>query len=163
VKAVVERLPQETAMTSQIRTFALAALVAIASASTMLHAQNTIRAQVDVPFSFDYGTNHFGRGTYLISMNGDNSLMVYNRDTRQTAMVVAKLQWRPATSKSSQVTFRKYGDRWFMEEVAIAGNETTVSVYPSKAERQAARELASRGGEATQVALALLPEGAFGK
>ncbi len=78
-------------------------------------------------------------------------------------MVVAKLQWRPAAAKSSQVTFRKYGDRWFLEGVAIAGNETTLSVYPSKAERQAARELASRGGEATQVALALLPEGAIGK
>jgi hypothetical protein len=150
-------------MTSNLRTLALAALVAVASLAPAMHAQNTIRAQVDVPFSFDYGTSHFGHGTYIISMDEDNILVLRNRMTSQSAMVLARLELSPAAAKTSQVTFRKYGDRWFLEEVSIAGSENTVSVYESKAERQAARELASRGAEATQVALALLPEAAFGK
>jgi hypothetical protein len=66
-------------------------------------------------------------------------------------------------ARNSQVTFRKYGDRWFLEQVEIAGSETSVSVYESKPERQAARELASRGGDGTQIALALVPEQDFGK
>lgn len=149
-------------MTSQIRNIALAALVAIASLAPALHAQNTIHAQVSVPFSFDYGTTHFGRGTYVISMNGE-ALVVRNRITSQSAMVMARLNESPISANASLVTFKKYGDRWFLEQVQIAGNSTSVSVYESKQERQASQELASRGGEATQVALALLPEGAFGK
>ena len=150
-------------MTSQIRNIALAALVAIASLAPALHAQNsTIHARVDVPFSFDYGTTHFGRGTYIITMN-DQALVVRNRMTSQSAMVMARLDESPIPANSSLVTFKKYGDRWFLEQVQIAGDSTSVSVYESKQERQASQELASRGGEATQIALALLPEGAFGK
>jgi hypothetical protein len=150
-------------MTTNLRTFALAALVAVASLTPAVYAQNTIHARVDVPFSFDYGTTHFGRGTYSISMTGQTALLVRNRTTGEAAMVLAQLDFSPVAATSSAVTFRKYGDRWFLEKVSIAGNGTSVSVYESKAERQAARELASRGGEATQLALALLPERAFGK
>jgi hypothetical protein len=149
-------------MTSNLRTFALAALVAIASLTPALHAQSAIRAQLNVPFSFDYGTTHFGRGNYIISMDGENILVVRNHMTSQTAMVMAQLDCNPSGAKDSVVTFKKYGDRWFLQEVSIAGGGSA-SVYESKAERQAARELASRGGEATQVALALLPKHAFGK
>ncbi len=149
-------------MTSNLRTFALAALVAIASLAPALHAQSAIRAQVNVPFAFDYGTTHFGRGTYAIAMDGENILVVRNHMTSQTAMVMAQLDRSPIAPKTSVVTFRKYGDRWFLQAVSIA-NVGSASVYESKAERQAARELASRGGDATQVALAVLPEHAFGK
>lgn len=151
-------------MTSQIRTIALAALVAIASLTPALHAQNTIRAQVTVPFSFDYGTTHFGRGTYIISMNGENAMVVRNRETSQTAMILAQLNESPVLASNSQVTFKRYGDRWFLEQVSIAGSGTSASAYESKAEQHAARELASRGGEGpVQVALALLPVTDFGR
>lgn len=143
-------------MTSQIRTFALAALAVLASMTT-LHAQNTIRAQVNVPFSFDYGTTHFGHGTYVLSMNGPNSLVVRNQATGQQAMILAQMAFDPAPSSNSLVTFKKYGDRYFLEEVSIANSETRVTVYEGKAERHAARELAQRGVGATEVALALAP------
>ncbi|MGA7522671.1 MAG: hypothetical protein WBW84_09315 [Acidobacteriaceae bacterium] len=151
-------------MTSIIRTFALAALVALASMTPALYAQQSaIRAQVNVPFSFDYGTTHFGRGTYTITMAGPNAMVVRNHMTSQAAIVMAQLDESLFAAKSSQVTFKKYGDRWFLENVSIAGSSTSASVYESKAERHAASELASRGAEATQVALALVPETAFGK
>lgn len=150
-------------MTSQIRNIALAALVAVASLAPALHAQHSsIHARVDVPFSFDYGTTHFGRGTYVISMN-DGALVVRNSITSQSAMVIARFDESSMPANASLVTFKKYGDRWFLENVQIAGNTTSVSAYQSKAERQAEQLLASRGQEATQVALALLPEGGFGK
>jgi hypothetical protein len=150
-------------MTSHLRTFALAALAAIASLTPAVHAQNLIHAQANVPFSFDYGTTHFGRGTYIITMNNENSMVVRNRETNQSAIVLAQLDESPIVSGNSLVTFRKYGDRWFLANVEIGASGTTVSVYESKAERQAGRDLASRGREATQVALALLPEQTFGK
>jgi hypothetical protein len=89
--------------------------------------------------------------------------VVRNRATSQSAMVIARLNTSPVLAHSSQVVFKKYGDRWFLEQVEIANSEQSVSVYESKAERKAALELASRGEDATQIALALLPAQDFGK
>lgn len=150
-------------MKSNLRSFALAAAAALASLTPALHAQNPIQARVNVPFAFDYGTTHFGQGTYIITMNGDSVLLVRNRDTNQAAMVLARLETSPVAARNSLATFKKYGDRWFLEHIETAGSGTSVSVCESKAERQAAHELALRGEEATQVALALLPETGFGK
>ena len=150
-------------MKSILRTLALATLAATASLSLTLHAQTSlIHAQVTVPFSFDYGTTHFGQGTYIIAMIGDNTLLLRNRASTQSGMAVIQTSFDPTPAKKGVVTFRKYGDRYFLEEVSIAGSETHVSVYQPKAERNAVRELASRGEEGTQVALALLPERILG-
>jgi hypothetical protein len=149
-------------MTSNLRTIALAALVAVASLSQALHAQSDpIHSQVTVPFSFDYGKAHFGQGTYIISMDNQSVLSIRTVEGR-TTMAMAQLSFDPRPAKSGVVTFRKYGDRYFLEEVSVAGSEAHVSVYESQAEKHAARELAMRGQEATQVALALLPEHPFG-
>jgi hypothetical protein len=144
-------------MKSNLRTIALAALVAVASSAPALHAQDSlIYARVNVPFSFDYGTTHFAHGTYILSMNRDNTVLTV-RNNASSARVIAQLGFDPTPVKTSHVTFRKYGDRYFLEEIAIAGSDSRVSVRESKAEKNAARELASRGADATQVALALLP------
>ena len=145
-------------MTFNLRTFALAALVAIASLSQTMHAQTSpVDARVNVPFSFDYGTAHFGSGTYIISMNGPDTLVVRNRVSSQSAMALAQLSSEPNLTQSGVVTFRKYGDRYFLVEVSIAGSGDHISVWESKAEKRAARELASRGAEPTQLAVAILP------
>ncbi|MFZ0274943.1 MAG: hypothetical protein WB524_05960 [Acidobacteriaceae bacterium] len=149
-------------MTSNLRSIALAALVAVASLSQTLHAQSDlIHSQVTVPFSFDYGKAHFGQGTYVINMIDQNVLSIRTVEGK-TTMVMAQLSFEPSAAKSSVVTFKKYGDRYFLEEVSIAGSDAHVSVYESQAEKHAARELAMRGQEATQVALALLPQHPFG-
>jgi hypothetical protein len=150
-------------MKTNIRSFALAVVLAAASLTPALHAQNELRAQVDVPFSFDYGTTHFGRGTYILSMDGGTAMIIRNRATSQSAMAIAKVNYSPIMATASQVVFRKYGDRWFLETLTRAGSENSVTVQETKAERKAVLELASRGEEGTQVALALLPVTGFGK
>jgi hypothetical protein len=142
-------------MTYKIRTIALAALVAIASLSQTLHAQTTIAARVDVPFSFDYGTKHFAHGVYNLSMDGQHFLVI--RNNASAASVMTQISYDPTPMKTSVVVFKKYGDRYFLQEVQIAGAATHIDVLESQAEKRAARELASRGENVTQVALALLP------
>jgi hypothetical protein len=149
-------------MKSMLRTFALATLAITACLSQTMHAQTQIRAQVTVPFSFDYGTTHFGQGTYIITTVDQNVLLVRNSASNQSGMALTQTQWDPIAAKASLVTFRKYGDRYFLDEVSIAGRGSHVTVYERKAEKQAARELAMRGEEGTQVALALLPEHPLG-
>ncbi|HEX4309041.1 MAG TPA: hypothetical protein VHZ25_03380 [Acidobacteriaceae bacterium] len=144
-------------MTSRIRTIALAALVVVASLSQTLHAQTgAVRARVNVPFSFDCGKAHFAGGIYTLIQLSPNVLSIRANGTAAMAMI--QINFDPRITKTSQVTFRQYGDRYFLEEISMAGSEAHVSVYESQSEKQAARELASRGGEATQVALVPLPE-----
>jgi hypothetical protein len=147
-------------MKLNIRTIALATLVPIASLSQTLHAQTAIAARVDVPFSFDYGTKHFGHGVYTLSMDGQHFVTIRNNASFATAM--AQTSYDPTPAKTSVVVFRKYGDRYFLEGVSIAGAATHIDVLQSREEKRAARELASRGENATQVALALLPARALG-
>jgi hypothetical protein len=147
--------------TSNIRTIALAALVTIASLSQTLHAQTLQQGvRVNVPFSFDYGTKHFAHGVYVLGMNSQSVLIIRNNATVATAM--AQTSFDPTPTRTSVVVFRKYGDRYFLDEVRMAGTATNISVLQSREEKHAARELAMRGENATQVALALLPLRPFG-
>jgi hypothetical protein len=144
-------------MKSNFRTIALATLVAIASLSSTLHAQAlTMGVRVNVPFSFDYGSEHFGRGVYNLTMEGQHFLIVRSSTSAAAAMVQSS--WDRTPAKNSVVVFKKYGDRYFLDEVSIAGADTHINVLQSRDEKRATRELASRGESATQVALAFLPE-----
>ncbi|MGC2297158.1 MAG: hypothetical protein WA476_00040 [Acidobacteriaceae bacterium] len=148
-------------MTSNIRTIALATLVAIASLSQTLHAQNAPpSARVNVPFSFDYGTKHFAHGVYTLTMDGTDVLRISSGT--ENAMAVIQTAWVPTRLKSSAVVFTKYGDRYFLDEVLIADLGADITVNESKAEKSAARELAQRGSQPTTLALAFLPEHTLG-
>jgi hypothetical protein len=148
-------------MKSNIRTIALATLVAIASLSQTLHAQTlAVPVRVDVPFSFDYGSQHFGHGVYVLRTNTEHVLIV--RSNRNSGMAMVQNSYDPTPAKTSVVVFKKYGDRYFLQEVRMAGAANHIDVIQSQAERRATRELASRGTEATQVALALLPARTIG-
>jgi hypothetical protein len=148
-------------MTSNIRTIALATLVAIASLSQTLHAQTAPNsARVNVPFSFDYGTKHFAHGVYTLTREGMNVLRISSGT--ENAMAVIQTGWMPTRIKSSEVVFRKYGDRYFLDEVLIADLGADITVNESKAEKSAARELAQRGSQPATLALAFLPEHTLG-
>jgi hypothetical protein len=142
-------------MKSNLRTIVLASLVAIASLSQTLHAQTSFAARVDVPFSFDYGTKHFAHGVYTLSMDGQHTLTLRSNASVATAMV--QMSYDPTPTKNSVVVFKKYGDRYFPDEVSIAGVETEIDVFQTREERRAARQLRASGEKPVQVALALLP------
>ncbi len=143
-------------MKSSIRNFAVATFVALASLAPAMHAQlATDSARVNVPFSFDYGKTHFAHGVYTITMTGMNVLTVRSRT--ESAMAVVRTAFDPGRRVTSQAIFKKYGDRWFLEEVRIAGGPD-ITVNESAAEKSAASELAQRGSQPATLALAFLPE-----
>jgi hypothetical protein len=139
------------------RTIALAAVVCIASVSPALHAQTAqalLQARVNVPFSFDCGRSHLAAGNYNITLRESGVLVL--RQGAQAVMVLTQAGYVPAVAASSRATFRKYGDRYFLTEIATI-DRLHIYVAESGAEKRAARELATRGEAGTQVALALLP------
>lgn len=146
-------------MKLSFRITALATMVAgLALLTPAMHAQ--INAHVSVPFAFDYGSKHFGPGAYTLTMDGPDTLIIHSGTNGATAIVQLAIErTRPATS---EVIFKRYGNRYFLQEVVIAGGGQHVTVNESDAERRVDREFAMRGSGPTPVALALLPEGSRG-
>jgi hypothetical protein len=148
-------------MKSQVRTICVAVLSAVAFLPTV-HAQTSlVYSRIEVPFSFNCGKTHLGAGTYTIVMNEQQNILTI-RNATESAVVLAQVSYDPGRVSSSQALFKKCGNRYFLEEVKLAGSATDVSVLSSGPERRAARELARQGQQPTELALALLPERTLG-
>jgi hypothetical protein len=149
-------------MKTSIRTIAIAAIASIASLCPALHAQTSWpSARINVPFSFDYGTQHFAHGAYTLTVPTSNVLRIRGAGGTGSAMMQSSYSPRTVDPAVVKVVFRKYGDRYFLEQVLSAGNQ--IDVYESKAERQAARQLAMHGEQGETVALALVPLPSFSR
>lgn len=142
-------------MKTTIRTIALASLVAIASLSQTVIAQTgQPSTRVDVPFAFDYGTQHFAPGVYTVSMRDKNILTLSSGNRSARTMIQAG--YDPTQHKAGYVVFRKYGDRYFLTEYAPSRGSIHASVFESAAERRAARDFAANHGTPSRVQLAAL-------
>jgi len=142
-------------MTTTIRTSALASLVAFASLSQTAIAQGgQPSTKVNVPFAFDYGTQHFAAGVYTVSMRDKNILTLSSGNRSAWAMIQAG--YDPTQNKAGYVVFRKYGDRNFLTEYAPASGSLHASVSESAAERRAARDFAANRLTPGSVQLALM-------
>jgi hypothetical protein len=142
-------------MKTTIRTIALASLVAIASLSQTVIAQTgQYSTKVDIPFAFDYGTQHFAPGVYTVSMRDKNILTLTSGNRSAWALVQAG--YDPTQNKAGYVVFRKYGDRYFLTEYSPATGSLHASVSESNAERRAARDFDASHLTPSRVQLALM-------
>ena len=121
-----------------------AAVLAVASLSTASYAQaQTMKAQVTVPFAFEYGSRHHAAGVYSIDKESGPAMLVRNGSDAGFALTLPDIDAHPA--KTSKVVFRRYGDRYFLQEIWTAGSLTHLHCVQSSAEKQAeSLELASK-------------------
>jgi hypothetical protein len=133
-----------------------AAVLAVASLAPACHAQTRwTSTQVNVPFAFEYGSQHFDAGLYTISMPVEHLISIQGKAGHGLAYMVPDIDSQPA--KTGKVVFRKYGNRYFLREMWTVGATNHLHCVQSKAERQAERlELASNQTTPTGVELALL-------
>lgn len=150
-------------MKSSIRTFALATLVAIACLS-QVHAQSQA-SQVNVPFAFSCGSEHFPAGTYIISTLDKFPFIASlssgaKLPARRT--MIESMSASASTDRPGYVVFRKYGDNYFLaEDHTIDG--ITIRFGKSEKERSLAREYAQSQMNPGRVQLALLNDAAPGR
>jgi hypothetical protein len=148
-------------MQSTLRTIALATLVAIASLAQTLHAQSMEASRIDVPFAFDYGTQHFPAGVYTVKMLSPSQLALVSGTGTTFAMIQADCAL--SVAPAGYVMFRKYGDRYFLDEYRPANSGVTATVYESKTERIVARHYEASKADSGLVRLALLDHAPAGK
>ena len=107
------------------RTFAATlGLFLLLAAFTAAHAQSVRRAVVHVPFDFYAGQQLMPAGRYSvrpISQDGAKMLLIQSEDGRTSAAVLTDAAGGPAPARGSSLTFRQYGDRYFLAQVFLTG------------------------------------------
>ncbi len=141
-------------MKTNMRTIVLAATVVFASLSQTLHAQSTTpAARGNVPFAFEFGSQHLSPGVYTVDMS--NSIILSLRDSHGATMAMTRKDGDRRPAEKSHLVFVKYRDQFYLDQVWIKGNAGYIAVYHTKAEKRAARELSLNGAAPTQIELAL--------
>jgi hypothetical protein len=144
-------------MKSNIRHLAFILLFAATSIPVTSHAQTRLtQARIDVPFAFDYGSAHFSPGAYILDMQNPNIMQLHGRSHSALAMTATESNHHAKMLKTGQVVFEKYGDRYFLQEVEVANSTTHLSVYQTKWQKRAARELAAQATVPSRVELAMV-------
>lgn len=108
--------------------------------------------EVNVPFAFDNGTQHFAAGPYTIRMEEPHVLLI--QGSSQSGLTMTWFDQDLTPSKTTKVVFQRYGDRYFLSEIWVTGDATHTYVPPSKREKQL-EEAANRTAD-TGVQVALL-------
>jgi hypothetical protein len=126
--------------------FAVAALVFASQA----FAQGT-DVKVNVPFAFETGSQHFPAGTYMIRFESNHVMLLQGPSTSGLLMTISAETLNPA--KTGKVVFQRYGDRYFLRQVWVAGSTIGSECVKSREEKQV--QIALQKANATNVQLTL--------
>jgi hypothetical protein len=143
VKAVDKTPSQgEIAMSTlsmlKFRASIFTAVLALAPLSPALHAQTF--AQVNVPFAFETGSGHYPAGVYILSMDSPSVLMIKGASGSGLAMMKF-VEDRGYRTKNGVAAFHRYGNRYFLNEISATGQSRHIHLQPSKAEKQAQKQM----------------------
>jgi hypothetical protein len=120
---------------SKFRASLFAGVLAVVASSPMTQAQDVgMLGQVNVPFAFEIASQHFTSGVYKIRMENEHVLLVQGKSASEQVMTTTDNDREPAAA--SKATFRKYGDRYFLGDISIAGRSRHLHFAASKTEGQ---------------------------
>ena len=104
-------------MKDRIRNFAIGAGLAAVMCAPLLPAQDAVEV-ANVPFDFHVNQATLPAGTYTL-LNFGGTLQLRNEDTRKSILILPPGRdtgkWEP------QLTFNRYGNHYFLEEIWAPG------------------------------------------
>ena len=128
------------AVTMLVSIIALAFMTAVAA-----NAQSgSLKLRANVPFDFVVGDKTLPAGDYAIrqmTQGSDVGLLISSRDSRHKAIRLSNAV-QASQMKGARITFRRYGNTYFLAQVWTSGSLDGREMIKSKAERGAERELA---------------------
>ena len=126
-------------------------MLAVASA----HAQSGSRVEAHIPFDFAAGETKFKAGEYSVKRISKDALLLKSADQKTSAIVQAPESVSQTRNDSPErLVFHRYGNEYFLAQVWLSKGADGRAIYPSKTERQRARELARNNAKPTNVEVA---------
>jgi hypothetical protein len=119
----------------KFRVGVIAAALAITPFSPVCRAQDAgLLIQVNVPFAFDTDSQHFDAGVYTIRTENEHILRFQGES--QSELVMTWVEDNAQQALKGKAMFQKYGDRYFLSEISIAGKSRHLYFWPSRAEQE---------------------------
>ncbi|HEU4597959.1 MAG TPA: hypothetical protein VFS10_22715 [Pyrinomonadaceae bacterium] len=148
-----------------MRAFAICGLLlTLAATAQTASAQGTRRLVVNIPFDFTAGRELLPAGRYTIKRVAKDSaraLLIRSEDGRASVTVLTNTAERGG--ELPQVSFKRYGDRYFLASVSEPGVEAARALPASSLEKQLRRELAkgskTKGDESNVAATVTIKAG----
>ena len=135
-------------------TSALLGIVAVLLLAGPTHAQSARGVTVEVPFDFAAGGRQLPAGRYTVrrvQVDSESALLI--KGERGGAAAVVLTNKGRGDARRASLTFRQYGDRYFLARVSMPGAASVRELPRSGGERKAERELieeADAGGRDSQ-------------
>ncbi|HEX8922245.1 MAG TPA: hypothetical protein VF766_12270 [Pyrinomonadaceae bacterium] len=129
------------AITMLFSIIVLAFVTAIASNAQSLGLQ----LKANIPFDFVVGNKTLAAGQYTIvqlTTTSDAGLSIRSRDGNHKAIRLTKAVQASDKRRKTTLTFRRYGETYYLAQVWMAGSSEGREIIKSTAERSADRELA---------------------
>jgi hypothetical protein len=137
---------------SIIRTKLFVCVLAIAAlaSTSQAFAQGT-DVKVKVPFAFESGSQHFPADTYIIRFESTHIMLIQGKSTSGFVMTLPTESVKAADT--GKVVFQRYGDRYFLRQVWVAGATTGDECVKSREEARV--EIAQEKARVPNVQLTL--------
>lgn len=110
------------------------------------------RVEANVPFDFVAGESKFRAGEYSVKRIGKNALLLSSAD-QQTRVIVQAPETvsQPRRDTPPRLVFHRYGHEYFLAQVWLNQGADGQGLYPSKAERRRAEQLAKNNAKPRDV------------
>jgi hypothetical protein len=119
---------------------------AFALAVTTVASAQTIKVKVKVPFSFIVNRATLPAGEYLVQSVDDEGrvLAIRDLDTNTTNLVVFNSCTSLASASQTKLIFHRYGERYFLNQIWIEGNNSGHELSPGPREKEVAKDFSVR-------------------
>jgi len=113
--------------------------------TTVASAQST-KVKVTVPFSFIVNRANLPAGEYLVqSVDVEGKVLaIRNVVTNTTNLVMFNSCTSLASPTQTKLIFHRYGERYFLSRIWVAGNTSGHELSPSPREKEVARDFSMR-------------------
>jgi hypothetical protein len=113
-------------------------LVVLSGLAAAQRMGSTTRIVTEVPFEFMVSNKIAPAGEYVVqemTMDG-KTLAIRNADARVNLLSTASLGEAKESAANYTLIFNRYGDRYFLSGIKLAGSKTTYHLAPSKVEAE---------------------------
>jgi hypothetical protein len=141
-------------MTNLTKLVAQAAIAALISAIPV-YAQVSNGVKFTTPFAFYAGKVLMPAGTYTVKQAQDESfgnVLIRSIDSAHSAVIMVNQTLSVEPPKSTAVSFERYGDRLFFDQLHVAGESYGAAAVRSKYEKRAEQVASSGAGRSVVVA-----------
>lgn len=94
-------------------------------------------AKATVPFPFTVGQTEMPAGNYIISSVSDSAIAIMGREKGTNVVGLVRSEQPKTNDGATKLVFHKYGDKYFLSQVARGFGGNVIQLPTSKQEKEA--------------------------